>query len=502
MKNRKLLIVSAAVALAAGGIAIGGTYALFTSGASNNVAVTAGKVSITSAKTLVSAESMGVAEAVSGNAATFANGGSVSIVGDKIVLDKMTPGDKVTVHLVPANNSNVKIKYRSVVAGYGLLVPGLKVTLGGAAVSGGVVRSDWVNLDAGAALSAEQDLVIELPEEAGNQYQEQSASFSVNYEAIQQNADVSESAHLAIDDAAKTGTIYDEEGFELFGEKCNAGNQFAGYTFTLARDLDMSYANWTPIGKTYEKSAFSGILDGASHKISNLLIEGIILDKIPAAGGPVQIETGIFNDLAGGSIKNLTVDNAYVKGQWFVGVLAGDTYASKEVYENVTITNCTVIGSHYVGGVVGYAYGAVFSKVSVADSSVFAAPDMTVANEYDDGDKIGGVIGFKADAVLATGDFTEVSVTNTKVRGYRDIGGIAGLVQDDSATKGAIFTNCKTDGLTLTADQSVNFYAVKAANVGDMVGRVNTSGTITYTGCTNGTNVKSSIAQDGTVTNL
>jgi predicted ribosomally synthesized peptide with SipW-like signal peptide len=55
--QKKPIILSAAIALAAGSLAIGGTFALFTSEATNEIAATAGKVHITPAMKLTAATS-------------------------------------------------------------------------------------------------------------------------------------------------------------------------------------------------------------------------------------------------------------------------------------------------------------------------------------------------------------------------------------------------------------------------------------------------------------
>ena len=111
MKKKILLSSILTIALCLSIIA-GSTYALFTSSADVNVAVTAGNVELTAAlKNDLKTWSLNQTEADAVDGA-FVNGGSAYLDNGTLVLDRMTPGDVVKATIDVVNASNVKIEYR------------------------------------------------------------------------------------------------------------------------------------------------------------------------------------------------------------------------------------------------------------------------------------------------------------------------------------------------------------------------------------------------------
>ncbi|MBQ5892709.1 MAG: hypothetical protein IIW78_00480, partial [Clostridia bacterium] len=100
MKKRILLSSFLVIALCSSLIA-GSTFALFTDSTEANVAVTAGKVDVEATLSGLRTYSMGEETAVAGS---FANGGTAEFTSEKaLVLDKVTPGDKVTFNVMIEN---------------------------------------------------------------------------------------------------------------------------------------------------------------------------------------------------------------------------------------------------------------------------------------------------------------------------------------------------------------------------------------------------------------
>ncbi len=194
---RRSIILSAVAALAFGGVAVGTTYALFTSESKTDVTIATGKVdvkaSLTDLVTYSGVDLTGNPETdvlaettVNG---TFTNGGTATISGTKITLDKMTPGDKVTFDVLIHNDSNVNSMYRTVATleeddG---LYSGLVIKIDDKTISGKTVRSDYVDLAVGS-----DDIVvkvsIELPSDCNNIYQGKKCVLSYGVEAVQGNA--------------------------------------------------------------------------------------------------------------------------------------------------------------------------------------------------------------------------------------------------------------------------------------------------------------------------
>ena len=103
--------------------------------------------------------------------------------------------------------------------------------------------------------------------------------------------------------------------------------------------------SWTPIGNSKK---YQGTFDGNGKTIRNLFISS------------TSNEIGFFGDAADCRIKNITFDNAKVKGNdnCSTGILAG--CAGSCVIENIKTTgNCSVEGKYETGGIAGRANGNI-----------------------------------------------------------------------------------------------------------------------------------------------
>ena len=117
-------------------------------------------------------------------------------------------------------------------------------------------------------------------------------------------------------------------------------------TVCHAADAEKQVAelSWTPIGS----KKYQGTFDGNGKTIRNLFISS------------TSNEIGFFGCAADCRIKNITFDNAKVKGNdnCSTGILAG--YAGSCVIENIKTTgNCSVEGQSETGGIAGRANGNI-----------------------------------------------------------------------------------------------------------------------------------------------
>lgn len=236
--------------------------------------------------------------------------------------------------------------------------------------------------------------------------------------------------------------ITNADGLYWLAEQVNGGNTFSGKTVKLGADIDLEFADWTPIGNsTY---SFQGTFDGlknaeknTTYTISNLYINM-----------PGKSNVGLFGMTTNGAIKNLTVNNAKVVGRLNVGVVAGTPYTS--TYENITVKgHVEVDGMSYVGGVGGKNAYANWTDITVkvddtsyvkADSIEWSATNNAYVNYRT---YVGGVVGF-----MGEGTHTFKNVTsNIDVYGSTcDVGGIVGI-----AHYGNSFINCSSSGnVTIT----------------------------------------------------
>ncbi len=187
----------------------------------------------------------------------------------------------------------------------------------------------------------------------------------------------------------------------------------SGVVFELKSNIDLtefiaenySSTGWAPIGVS--GSPFKGTLKGNGKTITGLSVN---------RGSTSYV--GLFGNMEGATVTNLTIEASNIVGAQYTGLLAG--YAKNCSISNVT-ANCTnqVKGSAYVGGLVGYASG------SITGSSLTGKVTGT-------GNSVGGIVG-KNSATLSNCKY------NGNVNGAGKVGGICG--ETDIASS---FTSCQS----------------------------------------------------------
>lgn len=109
-----------------------------------------------------------------------------------------------------------------------------------------------------------------------------------------------------------------------------------------------------PIGVGNGREPFSGVFDGNNHTISGLNINGVSSDYL-----------GLFGKVSGAEIKNLKLDSMFVKGDTYIGGLAGEVTGKQEsngTIRRALISNVSIniridpddIDSRYIGGLAGF----------------------------------------------------------------------------------------------------------------------------------------------------
>ena len=412
--NKKTKIIASAAATIAmcASLAVGGTFALFTSESKVNVAINSGKVNVNAyaeGLTLYSPTAINLDGTIadSANAATesaFANGGTATIAdGNVVTLERMTAGDKASFDIVVTNESNVTVQYQTkieMLEGIDLF-SGLKVTLEKDEVSteydGMTAYSQWATLNATGEVER-TTVTIELPATAGNEYQDLSCKLAFTVNAVQGNAAVTQPEE-------DVTYLYNASDLRLFEKSVNSGNSYVGKTVKLMDDVNLAGIEWKPVGQTTGYSAatyFQGTFDGNGKTISNLTIGESSWEE--GSNDGQNFATGFFGfiDMGSTTIKNVTFDNANVEGHHWVGVVAG--YMTGTV-SDVTVTNSTVTSSY---------------KTSEAD-----------------GDKAGGIVGY-----LNQGSITGCTVSDSTVTAVRDNGSVVGYSTASGSVTGNTAKNC------------------------------------------------------------
>ena len=117
-KKTSAIIASLATIVMCTNLAVGATYALFTSESEVNIAVSSGKVDVKAALANLEYQTLTVNTwtPATDNKTTFDNlGGSAEINGATLTLDKIVPGDAVKFDVKITNESTVNVKYRVLV---------------------------------------------------------------------------------------------------------------------------------------------------------------------------------------------------------------------------------------------------------------------------------------------------------------------------------------------------------------------------------------------------
>ena len=189
----------------------------------------------------------------------------------------------------------------------------------------------------------------------------------------------------------------------------------SGVYFKLMADIDLTEfledenpdQGWQPVGTS--SAPFKGILDGNGKTISGLWINRSNTSYV-----------GLFGYCRAATIKNLTIKDAEINGNTYVGVISGYNYN----YSNKGgVSNCILSGKvngvKYVGGCTGYTYCGFFNGIS---SSV----------DIIGGDYTGGIAGHTGSINISN------CFVNSTISGINEVGGILG-VEDSEYCK---ISNC------------------------------------------------------------
>ena len=269
---------------------------------------------------------------------------------------------------------------------------------------------------------------------------------------------------------------YDYQMHDL-AQRVNGGNNFAGTYFLLMNDIS-ALGNWTPIGNNNGESyyseteeavsrRFAGVFDGGGHTL-----EGYTVAKETATG--VDTYAGLFGYIAaGGTVKNLNVENVAVdgyserssgsKGGGHYGAIAG---ISSGILSDCHVLSGTVQGEAlldtHIGGVVGY----IFLTGSVVKNCTNAASVSGIAGRCV---SHGGIVGSVNNGVLyGCSNSGAVDGTNNGtgsysngVKGYVFLGGIAGV-------SCSVIVNCSNSGFV--EGENWQYGTVSNAGSGSVVG--------------------------------
>ena len=222
---------------------------------------------------------------------------------------------------------------------------------------------------------------------------------------------------------------------------------FAGKTFYLENDLDLSGHEWISIGTALggDKPGYSfcGVFDGQGHVISNLYSHESYIDGAEGADESHNLlRNALFGSVYNGEVKNLGVANAEI---WITP--KDDSAAGKGILVDwmgkSKITNCWTSGSIFSGTKIEKNIGGIVG-VTVQDCTIsgcYSTATLTgnftnsegyyTDPQYLPPDTIGGIVGAKFDGNLTVTDcwFGGKIIVNSTLAA---VGGIVGYA--DTAT--------------------------------------------------------------------
>lgn len=182
---------------------------------------------------------------------------------------------------------------------------------------------------------------------------------------------------------------------------------FAGKTFHLENDLDLSRHEWISIGTgrggRQPKYSFCGVFDGQGHVISNLYSHESYIEGADESHN--LLRNALFGNVYNGEVKNLGVanaeiwidpndvstygkgilvdylDNSTIKDCWTTGSITGGSCVEKYIggLVGTTLNNCTISGCYSSAEIIGN-YGT--------SSNIYPSSDQM--KYYD---SLGGIVG-------------------------------------------------------------------------------------------------------------
>lgn len=352
--KKRVLLTSVLTMLCCISLIAGATYALFTSESQVNIAVSSGKVDVVAN---VKDDSLKIYSAVEDKTGTlvdengnkyshqvqpngvFSNGGSATISDTELILENVTPGDKVEVTVDITNHSTVNVMYHTILknndSSNSVLYDALVIDV----QPGGSIWSPWKATETAKTKSVV--VTIELPMNAQDaSLQGAIANIAIVVEAVQANA------KLAVDVASETLAV--NENHEVTETKAvvsgdiittiQTGTKLSGDSVTINSAQN---ENLGEVETEHNISVHAGNSLAVSYNVD---VAGLASDNTT----PVAVSFFVG--------KNLEIATVYHKGAAMTAATDGadQTYTYDSVTGNITVYSTTfspfTVEIKYAGG--------------------------------------------------------------------------------------------------------------------------------------------------------
>lgn len=244
----------------------------------------------------------------------------------------------------------------------------------------------------------------------------------------------------------ETGTYYINSAAGLQWLSTETGtnnNQFTGYTVKLSSDIDMTNADWTPIGTN---TPFKGTFDGNGKTISNISKQDF--------NGEYTQTVGLFASVEDATVKNLKIENMVAakygaEASAIAAIATGDC-----TFEGIDIINSHIVTyNNDAAAIVGWANigNFTFKDITVGDNVVIHS----LWNSYDT--TLGGIIGTLENGSTVNMENVNVSCmldayndvcSNYQWGAYRRSGMLIGNLKQTQNINGTNYPNPAAAGVT------------------------------------------------------
>lgn len=327
--NKKSLLTSILIIALCITLISGTTYALLTSETSVNIAVTSGKVDVRAGLTInalysaYSDDENGTFTDSNGNKyrhvqqssydsngrLMFSNHGTAYVDANGLLqIDRITPGDKVTVTLTASNQSNVLAKFRVKIGISDVnskLAEALVTTIGDNSYTGLLnYRGSWNDISIGDSPS--YNFSVELPMDISVEYQDLTTSMVITIEAVQGNARTIDemTVETCTGNVSEKDLTFDSNGSSFVTVSSSPTNnplgtniEFAGFNQTeLKSTLSVETTDFESVSNTAYTVIDSSSEQAVASIDLNLTIGNETVTSF-SAGGSAKITTYVVKGL-------------------------------------------------------------------------------------------------------------------------------------------------------------------------------------------------------------
>ena len=265
------------------------------------------------------------------------------------------------------------------------------------------------------------------------------------------------------------------------GEKIGSEN-VSTTIYMLTKDLDFT-------GVTYnaKRAAFTGVLNGLGHTVSNVTLEG------------TKTDTGLFYRVAGGTIMNIKFNNIRITSNSSRTGIVASAYGG--YFHNIAITNLSIQAAERTGGLIGQVFDGQTALEITRVSLINPIPKLTSQGRIAEGQnqsdlyyisssahRVAGIIGFIQAQSTMTGTI-EIKVEDCYVESYiwtasHTVSSIVGEFDENGHRASALLRgaeyalsikNCVSAGVLISTGSS--------GRIGGMLGYHKALGALTISSC-------------------